>query len=122
MNNRGQALVIFVIVLPLLFIIGVFIFDLSTVYTERSKVENIAYDALYKQYTAHHDMQAATSYVRANDSAIVITEHTDKSLCVYKDVDVIFGSVLGKDKYTIKTCYDAKVNVGGVLGIDKRDD
>ena len=36
MNNKGQSLILFVIILPLIFIFGVFVFDLSNVYTQKT--------------------------------------------------------------------------------------
>ena len=55
MNNKGQSLILFVIILPLIFIFGVFVFDLSNVYTQKTKLNNLTYDALYNQYKYHDE-------------------------------------------------------------------
>lgn len=121
MNNKGQSLVLFVIVIPLLFIIGVFVFDLSKVYSEKSKLDNIAYDALYYKITNRQTFAKAKSLVYANDNKIRIDEFTDDSICLSKDTEPILGGVIGREKYTIKTCYEASV-YNSILRIEKKDD
>lgn len=121
MNNKGQSLVLFVIILPLIFIIGVFVFDLSNLYSEKSKLDNIAYDALYYERTNHQTVSKASSLVYKNDQNIKIDEFTDDSICLSKDTEPILGGILGKEKYTLKTCYEARI-YNSILRIEKKDD
>lgn len=121
MNNKGQSLVLFVIILPLIFILGVFVFDLSNVYSEKSKLDNIAYDALYYKITNHQTFTKARSFVYANDKTISIDEFTDESICLSKNTEPLLGYVLGYEKYTIKTCYESNV-FEGILRIEKKGD
>ena len=46
MNNKGQTLVIFVIVLPILLVMFTLIVDLGFLYIEKSNIENNVYDSL----------------------------------------------------------------------------
>lgn len=121
MNNKGQSLVVFVIIIPLIFIFGVFVFDLAKVYSEKTKLDNVAYDALYYKFTSHQSTSKAKSLVMSNDSSIKIDVFTENTICLSKDTEPLFGSAVGYEKYTIKTCYVAKVN-SGILGIEKKGD
>lgn len=121
MNNKGQSLVLFVIIIPLLFIIGIFVFDISKVYSEKSRLDNIAYDTLFNKITYKQTFAKAKSFVYANDKNIKIEEFTDDSICLSKDTEPILGGVIGKEKYTIKTCYEANI-FNSILRIEKKDD
>lgn len=121
MNNKGQSLVLFVIIIPLLFIFGVFVFDISNVYSEKSKLDNIAYDALYYKYTSHQTIDNSKKIVYKNDKKIKIKEFTEDTICLSKDTEPIFGSILGYEKFTVKTCYEANI-FEGILRIEKKDD
>lgn len=121
MNNKGQSLVVFVIVLPFLFILGVFIFDLATGYQEQSKLDNIAYDALYYKYTTHQTIEKAKTLVYKNGKGIRIDKFTEDTICLSKDLEPLFGATLGYEKFTIKSCYEARIN-NSILRIDKKDD
>ncbi len=46
MNNKGQTLVIFVIILPILLIMLTLIVDLGFIYIEKRNIENSVYDSL----------------------------------------------------------------------------
>lgn len=119
MNKKGQSLVLFLIIIPLIFIFGVFVFDLSKAYSEKTKLDNIAYDALYNKITNHQNTNKAKSFIYANDKSIKIDELTDKTICLSKDTEPVFGSVIGYEKFTIKTCYEANIN-NSVLRIEKK--
>ena len=121
MNNKGQTLVLFVIIIPLIFIFGVFVFDLANVYSEKSKLDNIAYDALYYKHTSHETIEKAKTLVYKNDKKIKIDEFTENSICLSKDTEPIFGGIIGYEKFTIKTCYESRV-FNSILRIEKKDD
>ena len=46
MNNKGQTLVIFVILLPILLIVLTLIVDLGFLYIEKRNIDNIVYDSV----------------------------------------------------------------------------
>ena len=121
MNNKGQSLVLFVITIPLIFILAVFVFDIANMYSEKSALDNLAYDALYYKYTAHQTIDKEKELVYKNDKNVKIDSITEDTICLSKDTQPLFGGVLGYDKYTIKSCHIAKV-FNGILRIEKKDD
>lgn len=46
MNNKGQTLVVFVIILPILLIMFTLIIDLGSMYIEKRNIENNVYDSV----------------------------------------------------------------------------
>lgn len=46
MNNRGQSLVVFIIILPILLIIFTLVIDLGFMYIEKRSMDNNCYDAV----------------------------------------------------------------------------
>ena len=121
MNNKGQSLVIFVIAIPLIFILAVFVFDIANVYSEKSELDNLAYDALYYKFTSHKTIDSAKQLVYENDKSARIDELTEDTICLSKDTEPLFGGVLGYEKFTIKTCYEAHI-FNSILRVEKRDD
>jgi len=121
MNNKGQSLVLFVVIIPLVFILAVFVFDIANMYSEKSALDNLAYDALYYKYTSHQTIDKAKDLVYQNDKQVKIDSITEDTICLSKDTQPLFGGVLGYEKYTVKTCYAAKI-FNGILRIEKKDD
>ena len=121
MNNKGQSLILFVVILPLIFIFGVFVFDLSNVYTQKSRLDNLAYDALYNKYTYHKTINETSQFVNLSDPKVKIDELTDDSICLSKDTEPIFGDVVGYKYYKVKSCYEANVT-NSILRINEKDD
>lgn len=121
MNNKGQSLILFVIVIPLIFIFGVFVFDLSNVYSQNSRLENLAYDALYNKYTYRKSIEETKNFVYLSDSKVKIDELTEDTICLSKNTEPIFGDVVGYKYYTIKACYEANIT-NSILRINEKDD
>ena len=46
MNNKGQSLVVFIIILPILLIIFTLVIDLGFMYIEKRNIDNNCYDAV----------------------------------------------------------------------------
>ena len=46
MNNKGQTLIFFVVILPILLCIFMLIIDLCTMNYEKNKLDNLAYDVM----------------------------------------------------------------------------
>lgn len=121
MNNKGQSLILFVIILPIIFIFGVFVFDLANLYSEKTKLDNIAYDALYYKHSSNKSIAQAKLFVRQNDETIKIDEFTENSVCLSKDTEPIIGSVIENEKFTIKSCYESSI-YNGILRIEEKGD
>ena len=112
LNNKGQTLVIFVVVLPILMIILASIVDISFMYMENNKLNSI--NELALNYGLDNINQEDLSLkikelINANDNEININQLTIKNNEVYsdlsKDTNSIFGKIIGIDKYKIVSKY-----------------
>lgn len=120
MNKKGQTLVAFIVLLPLLLIFMAIIIDVSYCYKEKTKLENVTENILknnfkdkdneliiskIKDLYKKNDIDNKNVKVVVNDNLLLI----DNS---YK-INSIFGAVIGIKKYDIKVNmsahYDGKL-------------
>ena len=104
-NNKGQALIIFVLFLPL-FILGItYVFDMSRITYEKNKITSIGHMAID---VATKDEELTTEgikqLIKMNDSDIKVSINTNDGMKIQliKEVNSLFSRIVGKDKYTIK--------------------
>ena len=99
MNRKGQALVEFVLILPVFIMILFVIYDFGNIFSNKNKLENISADVveLYKNNTSKADIMAEYS-----DLDINFNNYKDKytKIIIKKDVNVItpgLDRILGKE-------------------------
>lgn len=98
MNKRGQALVIFIIFLPILIGFLALIVDVGFMYFAKIKGDRLLSEAKENNLDI-------VEYFKINDIDITIENTSNKGKrCVIIDysIDSIFGVVLGLDTYDIK--------------------
>lgn len=99
MNKKGQTLVLFVIILPIVILIMAFLVDLGVVLNRKVKLEEISRLAL-KENTLEEirkvleNNQIKTSEIIRNNEVIEIK--------INEDVKSVFGKIIGIKKYHIK--------------------
>ena len=102
-NNKGQALVEFIIVLPILLLIIMSIIDLGNIFVKKYSIENHI-DIVYKMYL-NDDNDNISRYVKDNDLLLnyenndgVITINLSKTVNINTP---ILSNILGK-KYKVE--------------------
>ena len=119
MNNKGQTLVLFVALIPFIFILFVFSFDISKLYSEKTKLNNIAETSLKYTLIDKKDINTVRNNILKNDKEIKITNMTNNTICLGKKESPVFGRFLGKDTFNIKSCFKGKV-INNKLIIEKK--
>lgn len=119
MNNKGQTLVLFIALLPFLFILFVFSFDISKLYSEKTKLNNIAEVSLKYTLVDKKNINTVKNNIQKNDKDIKIIVLTTNSICLEKKESPIFGRFLGKDTFNIKSCYEGKI-INNKLILEKK--
>ena len=109
MNNKGQTLVLFVALLPFIFMLFVLIFDLAFLSSEKTKLDSIASSSLQSIVMQKKDIDLVKDNIKKNDSNIKINEINNNSICLSKKIKPIFGGILGYDIFNIKTCLKGNV-------------
>ena len=97
-NNRGQALVEFIIVLPILLLIIMAIIDLGNIFTKKYSLENDLdiVSSMYKE-----DRDKIDNYIKNNNLNInYVTDEEFMVIALSKNVKVdapILNNILGKN-------------------------
>lgn len=104
LNNKGQAIVIFIILLPVLVLFITYVFDVASINYEQNKLNNIAVmiDEGLIQNTLKED--AVCDLVKQNDKDILCSiKREDENVVVEltKRVEGLFIKII-KDDYNIK--------------------
>lgn len=112
MNNKGQTLVIFVVFLPLLLIIMATVIDISLIYYEKNKMDNL--NMMVVEYGINNldniDLnQKIEQLIKENDNMIKskeikITDNT-VSIELNKTTKSNFGKIIGIEEYKITSKY-----------------
>lgn len=106
MNNKGQVLVIFVVLLPFVLILFGYIIDKCYLLYEENSQKNIGNmvckyaikegnDSKVRQLALENDNKYNDIKIKRKDKEITIT--------LKKEITSLFGQVLGISSYTIKT-------------------
>jgi len=119
MNNKGQTLVIFVVILPMLILLIAFIIDVSLMYSENNKLNNI--NKLVINYGLDNLEENGIEnkleeLVILNDKKIEkINIKIEKNKIISKlkkEEKSIFGNIIGLKKYKINSKYSGELNNG----------
>ena len=110
MNRNGQVLVSFLLILPLLLIILVFVVDMGLMKVSVRKVEHVIKEAItYELKSSEISDSRVNDYIKNNlsdikDINIVVgTDNIKVSVSVYKKS--IFNSLIKNKNYTISKSY-----------------
>lgn len=119
MNSKGQTLVLFVALIPFIFILFVFSFDISKLYSEKTKLNNIAETSLKYTLMDNKNINTVRNNIQKNDKDIKITNMTSNTICLEKKESPVFGRFLGKNTFNIKSCFKGKV-INNKLILEKK--
>lgn len=110
LNNKGQSLVMFICLLPILLLIVLAIVDVSRMVIEKNKLNNINYIAI-SYYSSHKEEDDVTeriiSLVKRNDEDIINVRINKDKNTIYLDkkIDSTMGKIIGISEYEIVSEY-----------------
>lgn len=125
MNNRGQVLIIFLLLIPVLFLFAAVLVDSSIILTNKSRLDNISRDILntvdYEKITEDE----ISTLISINDSDIVLDDiyFEDKTITIksHKLIKSVFGNIIGKDFYIVKSNINKTYKTDLILRLDIKD-
>ena len=111
MNNKGQTLVLFVMLLPVLFILLCLVVDIGFLYSEKNKLNNVVKENI--EYFLKNDVEnieenlSKLLYKNIDNVKIVKVNFEDNKLIVKinKNYKSIFSNIINKDLYEVKVSY-----------------
>ncbi len=90
MNNKGQSLVLFVIILPIIVLLFIFLIDMANLSMEKIRLNSIAEESL--QYLKEEkEIEQVKEYINKNDSSIETITINDNEIYIRKYVKPYFG-------------------------------
>lgn len=110
LNNKGQSLVMFICLLPILLLIVLAIVDVSRMVIEKNKLNNINYIAI-SYYSSHKEDDDVTeriiSLIKRNDEDIINVRINKDKNTIYLDkkIDSTMGKIIGISEYEIVSEY-----------------
>lgn len=122
MNNKGQSLVIFIIIIPVIFIVFSFLYDYAYIINSQNKYENVTRTILnstleeakivdlYKQNGYKVD---DFKYKKENDKIYIQNSYKIKS---------VFGNIVNLKNYTVSINYVVINSNNGIIIEDNKGD
>ena len=109
MNNKGQSLVLFIFLIPILIMAFAYIFDSALIISDNIKLKNISSTAIKYLLEENKTEDDVRKYIEKNDKEIVILELTitDNEVIIHtqKIIDSVFGKIVGFKNYEINVRY-----------------
>lgn len=95
MNKKGQALVMFIAILPVILIMLAFVVDVGLMYNAKIKGTNLLEKAI-------EEKKDIKEYFKINDIDIErIETKEEKCVIIEYRIDSVFGSIIGIKEYKI---------------------
>lgn len=122
LNNKGQALVMFLLFLPVLLIALGFIVDISMMGYNSHKLDSINRLVLNEMKDSE-EIDKAKELIKKNDTDIIIVEFKDEDNYIYlkleKKINSIFGNIIGINSYDIISNYKLNKEEKKIIKIDE---
>lgn len=105
MNKRGQTLIIFVMLIPIILTMAALVIDVGLLYYKKNEYTGVVEESI-KEYFKDEDLTSALETLTLNGVSLddVLVSATDETISVILDtkVDSIFGKVIRINDYEIK--------------------
>lgn len=106
MNNKGQTLIFFIVILPILLLTLMFIIDLSNMNYEKNKLDNLAKEVIEYKLDGKKD-EEINSLIRLSDDTIKYELYSNKVI-LKKEYKPIFLKINRDEIKSIYTGYNLK--------------
>lgn len=103
MNKKGQILISFVLLLPLLIAFLGYIVDISYIKYEENKLNNIV--LTNTKYIKDNNIDKIKELLISNDKQIININKINSKLIIIKEIPSFFGKIVGFKEYKIKKEY-----------------
>lgn len=103
MNNKGQTLIFFVVILPILLLVFMLVIDLSAMNYEKNKLDNLARECMTYKIDGKSD-DKIKELIRLSDDNIEYEIYGNKIILV-KEYDPIFLKINSNEIKSVYTGY-----------------
>lgn len=121
LNNKGQSLALFIVIIPVLILVGIYVIDIGYLKYNENKLENINYIVVNEALTNIDKVQVEDikklieeNGIKDINSSIIMGEN-EISISLEKETKGIFGTLLNKNIYKIKSTCRGNLKDGKVV-------
>lgn len=105
MNNKGQVLVLFVLIIPLLLLGAAYIIDNTYISYNTNKLNQINSLVIKDAAINKMTVEEIKEYIAKNDKDIeidlVLVDSNKIEINLKKNINSLFGNIIGKSSYTL---------------------
>ena len=109
LNNKGQVLVMFVLLIPIFLLILVLVVDISNLYIKKDELNNINYLVIDSILDKEINDLEIRNLILKNDKDIIINkisiDNNVVEISLKKEYNGIFSHLVRMDKYNIESNY-----------------
>lgn len=108
-NNRGQALVLFIALLPFIILLLGSVIELSVVTYQKTKITKTTKSIVYSCFEKCSNEEIENLFIKnhINYSSLDIDSSSDLMISISAEINSFLGDIFNKEKYTIKVQYTA---------------
>ena len=124
LNNKGQSLVMFIIVIPIFLLIVTLVYDIGTAIYEKNRLLNINYMVIDYGLDNIDNVSEGelTNLIQKNirnlNSVSVLIENNEIEIILSKDIKGIVGKMFGFELITANSQYKGTI-INGVKKIER---
>lgn len=117
LNNKGQTLVLFVMLLPIMLLVMVLVFDIGKSIVEKQRLDNISF--MIVSYGIEHSGDdniedtlkelVTLNYKDATDVEVLVKDDY-VSVSLSGKVKGVFGNLVGKSFFEVRSYYIGNIN------------
>ena len=119
MNNKGQVLVVFILIMPILLLLGTYIVDLTYLYYHSNKLNEINDLVIKETNDKKLSVEQINEYIKLNDDEVHIANlnitNEKIEITLQKKVKSLFGKIIGKDSYVLTSTKIVENTNNGLL-------
>ncbi len=119
MNNKGQTLILFILIVPVLLLLLAFVVDTGLLLKEHTKINSttktILKTTFENRFDENYNEKVVSLFAKNNlpTNNIIITKEEDKVLIAIEyDKESIFGKIIGIQSYKIKSVLSGTLKEG----------
>mgnify|MGYP007102082128 CR=1 FL=1 len=121
LNNKGQSLVLFILLIPIIVLVMILVIDIGNLYCEKKELDSISYLVCNYGVTNYDDESVLNDMVKlanlnSNKLSKVFVDINDGKVDVVigENVDGIFGKMLNINIFNIKIHYVGDIVSGNM--------
>lgn len=105
MNKRGQTLILFIILIPIILGIGAFVIDTGLIVSKNTQLKEVSKTIIKRSFNENEEVKIEDIYLDNNIPVDQLKVEINDNYIKIKNeyyIDSIFGKIIGLDKYKIK--------------------